>query len=80
MTRNLDRRVEILFPIENPKLRKYMVESILTPYLKDNTQGRRLKSDGTYTRITPAPDAPPFNAQDWFVSQSKGKGTKQQST
>jgi len=80
MTRNLDRRVEILFPIENPKLRKYMVESILNPYLKDNTQGRRLESDGTYTRMTPTPDDPPFKAQDWFVSQSKGKGTKQQST
>jgi len=80
MTRNLDRRVEILFPIENPKLRKYIVESILTPYLKDNTQGRRLESDGTYTRISPTPNDPPFNAQDWFISQSKGKGTKSQST
>ncbi len=79
MTRNLDRRVELLFPIENAKLRKFIVESILTPYLKDNTQGRRLESDGTYTRIKPSPDDPPFHVQDWFVSQLKGKGIKPQS-
>jgi polyphosphate kinase len=79
MTRNLDRRVELLFPIENPKLRKYMVESILTPYLKDNCLGRRLESDGTYTRIKPAPDDPPFHVQDWFISQLTGKGIKPQS-
>ncbi len=78
MTRNLDRRVEILFPIENPKLRKFIVETVLTPYLKDNTQGRRLESDGTYTRMKPAPDDPPFHVQDWFVSQWKGKGSKPQ--
>jgi polyphosphate kinase len=79
MTRNLDRRVEILFPIENPKLRKFIVESILTPYLKDNSLGRRLESDGTYARIKPAPDDPPFHAQDWFLSQTKGKGINPQS-
>jgi polyphosphate kinase len=79
MTRNLDRRVELLFPIENAKLRKFIVESILTPYLKDNTQGRRLESDGTYTRIKPSPDDPPFHVQDWFVSQGKDKGIKPQS-
>jgi polyphosphate kinase len=79
MTRNLDRRVELLFPIESPKLRAFLLESILTPYLKDNSLGRRLGSDGTYTRIKPAPDDPVFHAQDWFVSQSKSKGIKPQS-
>jgi polyphosphate kinase len=79
MTRNLDRRVELLFPIENPNLRKHIVENVLMPYLKDNYQGRRLESDGTYTRIKPAPDDPPFHVQDWFVSQLTGKGIKPQS-
>ncbi len=79
MTRNLDRRVEILFPIENPNLRKHIVENILNPYLKDNTQGRRLESVGTYTRIKPSPGDAPFHAQNWFVSQIKGKGIKPQS-
>jgi len=73
MSRNLDRRVEILFPIENPKLRKFIIETVLTPYLTDNMQGRRLEPDGTYTRIKPAHDDPPFHVQDWFVSQLKSK-------
>ena len=79
MTRNLDRRVELLFPIENSRLRKFIVESVLTPYLKDNTQGRRLESDGTYTRIKPAPNDPPFHVQDWFISQWKDKRIKPES-
>ena len=79
MTRNLDRRVELLFPIEDPNLRKHIVENVLTPYLKDNTQGRRLESDGTYTRIKPTPGDTPFHVQDWFVSQWKDKRIKPQS-
>jgi polyphosphate kinase len=79
MTRNLDRRVELLFPIESPNLRKHIVENVLTPYLKDNIQGRRLESDGTYTRIKPTPGDTPFHVQDWFVSQWKDKRIKPQS-
>jgi polyphosphate kinase len=79
MTRNLDRRVELLFPIENSRLRKFIVETVLTPYLKDNTQGRRLESDGTYTRIKPAPDDPPFHVQNWFISQWKDQRIKPES-
>ena len=76
MTRNLDRRVELLFPIENPDLRKHILENILTPYLKDNTQGRLLQSDGSYTRISPKPGDQPFHVQDWFTAQPKGKAIK----
>ena len=78
MSRNLDRRVEILFPIENPKLRKFIIETVLMPYLTDNMQGRRLESDGTYTRMKPAPDSPLFHVQNWFVSQLKSKEIKPQ--
>ncbi len=73
MARNLDRRVEILFPVENPNLRKFIVENILTPYLCDNSQGRRLESDGTYTRIKPSQEEPVFHVQNEFVSQIKVK-------
>ena len=72
MARNLDRRVEILFPIENPKLSNFILESILAPYLKDNTQGRRLNADGSYTRITPTQHTSLFHVQNWFIAQGKG--------
>jgi polyphosphate kinase len=76
MPRNMDRRVEILFPIENPKLRAFIVETVLRPYLKDNMHARQLQADGSYTRLKPSADEPPFGAQDWFVANWKGKNTK----
>jgi polyphosphate kinase len=76
MPRNMDRRVEILFPIENANLRAFIVETVLHPYLKDNMQARQLQADGTYTRLKPPADEAPFRAQDWFITNWKGKNTK----
>jgi polyphosphate kinase len=67
MPRNLDKRVEILFPVENPALRKAIIGTILPVQLGDNTKSRCMKPDGTYARITPAPGEEPLNAQSWFV-------------
>ena len=76
MPRNMDRRVEILFPIENPSLRTFIVETVLRPYLKDNMHTRQLQADGTYTRVKPPDDEVPFQAQSWFIANWKGKYTK----
>jgi len=51
MQRNLDRRVELLAPIEDPKLRRHLKEEILDVYLRDNVKARRLQPDGSYTRL-----------------------------
>jgi polyphosphate kinase len=53
MNRNLSRRVEVLFPIEDPKLVRRIKDDILDAYLADNTKARRLKGDGTYVRSKP---------------------------
>lgn len=50
MNRNIDRRVELLFPIED-KLAKKKVMNILTLSLKDTTRARILNADGTYSRV-----------------------------
>ncbi|WP_307875769.1 polyphosphate kinase 1 [Clostridium felsineum] len=50
MTRNLDRRIEILFPIEDKKI-KLIIKNQLKIYLMDNVNARRLKSNGTYEKI-----------------------------
>ncbi len=76
MPRNLDRRVEVLFPIENQKLRTWILESILLPAFQDNTKARQLQHDGTYIRRTKQNEDPQFNLQEWCVSEWKGKGTK----
>ncbi len=67
MPRNLDRRVEILFPIENLQNRKAIISTILPVQLRDTIKCRLLKSDGSYERRTPSEDMPALNAQSWLV-------------
>jgi polyphosphate kinase len=62
MERNMFRRVEIAFPIVNPRLAKRVYRDLLF-YLKDNTQAWVLQPDGTYERAVPPPDVAPFSAQ-----------------
>ena len=63
MPRNFYRRVEVMFPIESPPLRKRIIRDILPCYLKDNTRARELQSDGTYRMLEPAAGEPPYRCQ-----------------
>lgn len=51
MHRNLDRRVEVITPIKDPQLKKYVREVLLSAYLRDNVQARSLQADGSYLRV-----------------------------
>src|SRR5205085_9020937 len=53
MDRNLSRRVEVVFPIEQPDLKQRLIREILTTSLADNLKARELLPDGTYRRIVP---------------------------
>ncbi|MDT4968485.1 MAG: polyphosphate kinase [Acidobacteriota bacterium] len=66
MSRNLDRRVEVVTPIHDPDLKRYLKDVILAAYLKDNVKSRRLLSDGTYERIKPAAGEEKFEVQMYF--------------
>jgi len=55
MYRNLSRRVELIVPIKDPKLRDRL-KGVLDAYLADNVNARELKPDGAYVRIK-APDS-----------------------
>jgi polyphosphate kinase len=61
MPRNLDRRIELLFPV-SPACRKKVVEALDAMFL-DNVKGRRLQPDGTYRRKRPGKGEDPFRAQ-----------------
>ncbi len=50
MERNLDRRVELMFPVNDTDL-KSRLKSILDIYLSDNVKARELKADGHYVRV-----------------------------
>ena len=69
MPRNLDRRVEVLFPVEDPALVERLRREILHTYLHDNVKARVMQPDGTYERVRPAPGAEPINSQEWFIAR-----------
>jgi polyphosphate kinase len=68
MQRNLETRVEVLFPVELQKLRTKIVEHMLQPLLKDTVNAHELQADGQYKRIKPLEGAAPFDCQNWFIS------------
>lgn len=65
MTRNLDRRVEVVAPVLDPQLQKYL-KDVLAAYLRDNVQARILNSEGTYDRPSVRPGEKLFNSQTYF--------------
>jgi polyphosphate kinase len=67
MPRNLDRRVEQLFPIEDPRLRDALRDHILGIHLKDNVQARRLLPDGSYKRLHPQDGESELDSQLWML-------------
>lgn len=67
MPRNLDRRVEVLFPVEDPTTRAAIVSAILPVQLGDTVKVRIMNPDGTYSRAILAEAPEPVNAQSWLV-------------
>jgi polyphosphate kinase len=67
MPRNLNRRVEVIFPVEDPKLISYIRDDILETYLSDNVKARLMRPDGTYQMLKPEPDQPVINSQNAFL-------------
>lgn len=63
MTRNLESRVETMFPVLHPRLKRLVI-SILETQLRDNVKRRELQPDGTYQRIEPGPDEEPIDSQN----------------
>ncbi|MEW6130245.1 MAG: polyphosphate kinase 1 [Acidobacteriota bacterium] len=67
MLRNLDRRVEVITPIEDANLQKQL-KRILDICLKDNVKARRLLVDGKYERVRPMTGEARVDAQAYFMN------------
>ncbi len=67
MERNLHRRVEVCFPIDDPAHRARILED-LDRYLEDNTLAWKLESNGEYTRLSPGAN-PPRNSQNELLAR-----------
>ncbi len=68
MPRNIDRRVEVLFPVEDKEMIQHIRDNILSYYDKDNIKARKMQPDGSYIRLTPAKDTEPLNIQNWLIT------------
>ena len=71
MTRNMIKRVEILFPIYDPRIVEELIE-INNLFLHDNVKARRQLSDGTYEYVKN--DLPPLSVQDELMKRAVENG------
>jgi len=69
MPRNLNRRVEVIFPVEDQALIRYLRDDVLEIYLQDNIKAWRMNADGCYKRLQPE-EGVLVDVQQWFIDQS----------
>jgi polyphosphate kinase len=73
MPRNLNRRVEVLFPVERPALIRRLKDEILNAYLQDEASTRRMYKDGSYAYKSRNGG---HDSQAWFLAQRIARQTK----
>ena len=70
MTRNLDRRVELMFPVKDPDI-AHQIEDVLFSSLRDNAKAWQMHSDGSYDRVTIAPGEEKRNIQEILLRRAE---------
>jgi polyphosphate kinase len=70
MQRNLDRRVEIIFPVQDEKLKNSVIKTVLKTYLKDNVKARKLLPDMTYQTMQPLDGDKKIDSQEWLMNHT----------
>jgi polyphosphate kinase len=68
MDRNLSRRVEVIWPVEQADLKQRLIDEVLATSLADNTKSRLLLTDGSYRRVERAADEPAVRSQERFLA------------
>jgi len=68
MPRNINRRVEVLFPVQDVRLIHYLRKELLQTALSDNVKARRMLSDSSYERVKPDSKSAAINSQEWLLN------------
>ncbi len=71
MPRNFFRRVEVVFPVDDPALRRFVTDELFGMELADTENARELHADGGYLPVARAEGAPAFSAQSYFIAAAQ---------
>ncbi|MFN2372095.1 MAG: RNA degradosome polyphosphate kinase, partial [Candidatus Krumholzibacteriia bacterium] len=74
MQRNLDHRVEVVFPVAAPTHVRYLRDQVLESHHLDNFKVRELQSSGRYRRLKPGAGAALRSAQEYLMDLRSGSG------
>ena len=72
MTRNLDRRIEVVSPVLDKRLLKTLKKEVLELSLRDNCQSWELQPDGSYLRNSPEKGKARMSAQEALLLKHTG--------
>lgn len=73
MPRNLDRRVEVTFPIHNEKIKQEIIEKLLLTGIRDNQKARVILPNGKHTFNIPVLGEEKMNLQEFLMDRANGK-------
>ncbi|HXZ80057.1 MAG TPA: polyphosphate kinase 1 [Terriglobales bacterium] len=81
MPRNLNRRVEVIFPVEDRRLVRYLRDEVIETYMADNLKAREMMPDGSYRRLTPAEstdglEREKISSQALFLSRAQASAAR----
>jgi polyphosphate kinase len=69
MPRNINRRVEVLFPVQDMPLIRYLRDEVLQTALNDNVKARVMQPDGSYIHLHPKDGETSLSLQTWLLNR-----------
>ncbi|MGD0182247.1 MAG: polyphosphate kinase 1 [Terriglobales bacterium] len=75
MPRNLNRRVEVVFPVRDPKLIRHLRDDVLSTYLSDTVKARHMQPNGSYSRSASRAGQQSLSSQESLIERAVSRST-----